>query len=221
LYQKRWGVLAISALFSLLVLVSPNENLAYAGGPDEETCECERPTIFTVLYNGPGIAGGIGGDEPVTIEIYKKEKDVGKPDKLLVPPIPGVIDGDMIVLDSADFGRDEVHSSTVYHVKQGEESIATISIHTSCSKPLFIGDMHSDGDVTLTVVSGVDDQGEQSIFFEDDLTCTLDFPIVCDEGFELVGNECVPIVCDEGFELVGNEVWIEIVAIDSSPCFTW
>ena len=40
----------------------------------EPDCECKKPTVFSVIYNGPGIEGmETVPDAEVTVEIYKKE----------------------------------------------------------------------------------------------------------------------------------------------------
>jgi len=54
--KKLWGVLAISALFSLLLLVSPNEQLAFADDDDDDDDEPRVPIIcregFELVGNG-------------------------------------------------------------------------------------------------------------------------------------------------------------------------
>jgi hypothetical protein len=56
---------------------------------------------------------------------------------------------------------------------QNGVQIAVVSIHTSCSQPLFIGNIYSDSTnlVKLTVESGTDTEGKQSIFLEHDPIC--------------------------------------------------
>ena len=136
----------------------------------DDDCECEKPTKFTVVYNGPGIEGGEGTNAEVTIEIYKKEGDIGKDSKKL-QTIVGVFDGEEVMIDSGVWGKKQIESNTLYRVLQNEVEIAVVSFHTSCSKPLFIGDKHSDGLVTLTVDSGFDHKGRQSIFLKNDPIC--------------------------------------------------
>jgi len=136
----------------------------------EPDCDCKKPTIFSVIYNGPGVENeDVGPDAEVTVEIYKKIGHIGEKDPLLT--IEGIFDGESIIIDSNVYGKKKIHSSTVYRVIQNDAEIAVISFHTSCSQPLFIGDMHSDGPVTVTVESGVDHKGRQSIFLQVDPIC--------------------------------------------------
>jgi len=124
-------------------------------------CECDRPTIFTVEYNNDQ------NSNPVTVEIYKKDRDVGKADKVLLT-IEDIGLGDNITINSLDFTnpKDRLESNTIYRIidQVTDEEIAVVAIHTSCSKPLFVGDIH-DGDngVSLTVVSGTDAGGNATV----------------------------------------------------------
>jgi len=126
----------------------------------EFTCDCNKPTVFSVQYNNPSFPA-----DEVRIEVYKNEKDFGKPDKLLAKFYP-VLDGDLITIDSRDFlnkPKDKVESNTAYRILHNGNQIASISIHTSCSQPLFIDQFFSSGDVILTVVSGFDKNGNSSL----------------------------------------------------------
>jgi len=136
----------------------------------EPDCDCKKPTVFSVIYNGPGQEDGVGENAEVTIEIYKKVRHIGEKDPLLT--IEGIVDGESIIIDSKVFGKKKINSNTVYHVIQNDVPIATISFHTSCSDDnLFIGTMHSDGPVKLTVESGFDHKERQSIFLPVDPIC--------------------------------------------------
>ena len=114
--------------------------------------ECEKPTIFTVRYDNPNQML----DDVVRIEVVKGDN--------LLAEFDGVMDGDEIEIDSRDFltgSKKNVESNTEYLIIiNGAETV--VIIHTSCSKDLFVGDVHtretSDGDpnVSLTVVSGMD-----------------------------------------------------------------
>ena len=142
-------------------------------------CECQKPTVFTVQYNSP-----IDGEVPgaVDIEVYHKKGDIGNSGKVLAS-FSGVIDGDPITIDSRIFTNDprsKVHSNTIYSITQNESPVEVIAIHTSCSQPLFIGDIHegpdNSNDVSLTVVSGFDFTGTPSIpeaicKMEEDVNC--------------------------------------------------
>ncbi|MGQ0791834.1 MAG: DUF7467 domain-containing protein [Nitrosopumilaceae archaeon] len=127
-----------------------------------EDCKCKKPSIFTVKYNGPA---------PVTIEIYKKTGDIGNKPPLLT--ILEIMNGNSVVVNSNMFGKETLEANTIYRVIQGTTQIAVVSIHTSCSQPLFIGNIYSDPGnlVTLTVESGTNSEGKQSIFLEHDPIC--------------------------------------------------
>jgi len=142
----------------------------------EPDCDCKKPTVFSVIYSGPGIEGvETGPDAEVTVEIYKKVDHIDEKDPLLT--IEGIFDGESIIIDSNVYGKKKIHSSTVYRVIQNDVEIAVISFHTSCSQPLFIGDMHSDGPVTVVVESGVDHKDRQSIFLPVDPICN-EVPVI-------------------------------------------
>jgi len=139
---------------------------------DGEDCECKKPTIFTVKYNGPGTPSGTGPNAPVTIEIYKKTDDIGKKPPLLT--IPDISNDSPVVVNSNTFGKEKLEANTIYRVMQNSIQIAVVSIHTSCSQPLFIGNVYSDSSntaVTLTVESGTDSEGKQAIFLKHDPIC--------------------------------------------------
>jgi len=124
--------------------------------PDNVSCDCTRPTKFTVQYFGPG---------PVTIEVYKSDKDFTKPEKLLAS-FTGVMDEDPITIDSTMYlngPQAEVHSNTVYRITDGVSFNDKVKIHTSCSKPLFVGDIHEGEIVQLIVVSGTTVNDIQSV----------------------------------------------------------
>ena len=110
--------------------------------PDPKCDECEKPDVFTVKYNGPNNAQVIvskNGKDPVSLGTYD--------------------DGDLIILDAInDLGQTRVNSETTYTIITGYGK-STVSIHTSCSQPLYVGQMFFDDKITnpeikLTVESG-------------------------------------------------------------------
>ena len=115
-------------------------------------CECKKPDVFTVLYNGPN---------GVNVEIYKSANDVGDTIKRLYT-FPDTFDsGELIVLDSnANLDQSTVNANTVYNfVNSAGQSVGVVSIHTSCSQPLFVSQMFfykqdMTGEIKLTVDSG-------------------------------------------------------------------
>jgi len=127
-----------------------------------DPCDCEKPDTFTVSYNGPGTE-----TNPAIIEIYKKSDYIGTKEPLDV--IKDVYnENNEVVVSASNFNKNKMPSNTVYRIGidnnannefDQDEEIAIISIHTSCSKPLFVGDIHianegTPDEVTLTVVSG-------------------------------------------------------------------
>jgi len=145
--------------------------------PEKLNCDCEKPTIFTVQYNNPSFPA-----DEVRIEVYKKEGDFGKPDKLLAKFYP-VLDGALITIDSRDFltgSKNTVESNTAYRVIRAGNEVASISIHTSCSQPLFIGDVHEGSnnvdDVAFTVISGTDVNFNPTI---PEATCRTEEDVKC------------------------------------------
>jgi hypothetical protein len=116
--------------------------------------ECEKPTIFTVRYDNPTHSGDV-----VRIEVYKKIDEFGESGKLLAE-FDGVTDGQEITIDSRVFINNAdgtVESNTAYRVIFENEDETGVSIHTSCSQDLFVGDVHlGDFGVSFTVVSGMD-----------------------------------------------------------------
>ena len=132
---------------------------------EDDTCDCDRPSNLLLLYT-PGVEAP--APEDVTVEIYKKEGDVGNLEKRLdVSPVAP--DG-KILLESEKLssGKDKLESNTVFRIMDGDEQIAVISIHTSCSKLLFItqeftANAGEDNSVTLTVLDGTDTTGKTTI----------------------------------------------------------
>ena len=128
----------------------------------ELTCECTKPTVFTVRYNASVEEIALG---PVDIKVYRSVNDIGNSGKLLASFSP-VFDGDPITIDSrlfTDKPKDKVHSSTVYSITRGGAPVAVFNIHTSCSQPLFVDQVFADGETSLTVVAGLDKQGQPSL----------------------------------------------------------
>ncbi len=128
-----------------LVIVPEVQNKCVKPPPPPDPCpECEKPDIFTVMYNGP--AG-------VEVTISKMGKD----------PVPfGTFnDGDLIVVDAKiDLGRDRVNPDTTYDFGGGASG--KITIHTSCSQfpptphigQEFFANKDTVNEIKLTVFSG-------------------------------------------------------------------
>jgi len=156
-------------------------------------CDCDRPTKFTVEYDGP---------EDVKIEVYKKN-DVGDTSKRLALFDP-VMDGDQITINSLTFPtpKSTVEADTVYRIT-GATVSEDIKIHTSCSKGLFIGDIHEGPDtangVSLIVVSGTDANNIPTVPLA---VCKMEDDVKC-KGIESMTVFYSPKILNEA-------VWIEV-----------
>jgi hypothetical protein len=110
---------------------------AYSSGPD----------TLKVKYTGP-----IGTDGFTTIEIYKKIDDFGN------TPLDVIIiteNEEEFMVVALNFAKDKLNSNTVFRILVDGIETAVYEIHTSCSKPLFIGQMVSgQNGVTLEVIDG-------------------------------------------------------------------
>src|SRR3990172_12809627 len=117
----------------------------------DSECDCEKPDKFTVQYNGP---------DGVTVEIYKNANDVGQLSKRLFTFLDTFNNEALIELDSnLNLDQNTVNANTVYNFLINGASIGSVSIHTSCSQPLFVDQMfffHQGqlDEIKLTVKSG-------------------------------------------------------------------
>ena len=107
--------------------------------PEPKCDECERPDKFTVKYNGPN---------QVTVEISNKGKN-----KITIGTFD---DEDEIVVDAIALGfkTNKVNPDTTYNFIKNGQSVGTISIHTSCSQTLYVGQEFFDDGIKLAVVAG-------------------------------------------------------------------
>jgi len=144
----------IFVLTAILITGSLNAvQYAYSSGPDK----------LTVKYFGP-----IATSPAETfIEIYKK---IDEFESLpLGPPILIENIGDEFMVISQNYGKDKLNSNTVFRIIErttgsDDFEIDVVEIHTSCSKPLFIGQTVLgvvNAIVTLEVVDGT--LGDDSI----------------------------------------------------------
>ena len=147
------------------LFIGPNQNFT----EDDDTiseCDCTKPTQFTVNYEGT---------EDVKVEIWKTDKDKVTLKEKLDGPLGSFSPGDNITIESTNWGKDKLESNTTYvfytvslDAEDNEifTQIGTVSIHTSCSKDLFIDQVWSSSDntaISLKVVSGLDQNKDQSI----------------------------------------------------------
>jgi hypothetical protein len=79
----------------------------------------------------------------VAVQVYYKGKDRKKIQ--IVPDDESVVVGDPVLLEA--FRRNKLHSSSKIEIRRGGEKLQSMEIHTSCSKPLNVGDVY--GSLTL------------------------------------------------------------------------
>ena len=163
--------LTISVVASILVIgaliVSPD---AYSTNDNDEPdeCSCEKPDTLKVKFNAPV-------DGLFKIEIYKKLDDRNDPKKLPLQTFDDVpkdhVDGSPLVISAILFGKDKLESNTAFVVFNAlEEVVAEMEIHTSCSKPLFVGKTDMDNGYLIEVLEGTKG-GVPSIPIDEPLTC--------------------------------------------------
>lgn len=142
-------------------------NLDLKCSPPEQNCSCEKPDKFTVTYNN--------GPSDVTVKILTKEKGTITLGKFS----PG--QDIMVDADALQFKNGKVEPNTTYQFfDKWSKSVGTITIHTSCSQTLYIGQMFfynqgNAGEIKLTVKDGTID-GKTSI---PDESCPVP-PPTCD-----------------------------------------
>jgi len=163
--------LTISVLASILVIgaliASPD---AYSTNDNDEPdeCSCEKPDTLKIKFNAPV-------DGLFKIEIYKKLDDRNDPKKLPLQTFDDVpkdhVDGSPLVISAILFGKDKLESNTAFVVLNAlEEVVAEMEIHTSCSKPLFVGKTDMDNGYLIEVLEGTKG-GVPSIPIDEPLTC--------------------------------------------------
>jgi len=156
------SILVIGALIASPDAYSTNDN----DEPDE--CSCEKPDTLKVKFNAPV-------DGLFKIEIYKKLDDRNDPKKLPLQTFDDVpkdhVDGSPLVISAILFGKDKLESNTAFVVFNAlEEVVAEMEIHTSCSKPLFVGKTDMDNGYLIEVLEGTKG-GVPSIPIDEPLTC--------------------------------------------------
>jgi hypothetical protein len=110
--------------------------------------------------------GAIGGVDPVNIAYTGKDQN-----KITVSPASGVKVGDLVRVTAS--GRKELHADTKLQVRD-TGVLQEVKIHTSCSKPLYLGDVFG----AFKVVEFTDRKGK-----------VVALPDSSDPG-ELFTNEC-------------------------------
>lgn len=141
--------------------------------PDE--CQCEKPDTLKFIFTAPTPLPV--GDVIFQAEIFKnldeknnEEKQLG--DEIILTPNDSLSPS---MVQAADWGKDKLESNTAFVIYKvvtlgdeiTKEIVAEMEIHTSCSKPLFIGKTVFDADdpnngYSLEVTDGLKD-GNRSI----------------------------------------------------------
>lgn len=129
----------ISVIASIIIIggmiASPNAYSDKNNNDVLDECKCEKPHTLKVLFTAPST-----GDYKV--EIFKTLDDKNNEEKLLDSFF--VTHDEIFMVLASNFGKDKLESNTAfvfYKVveDQDDELVALMEIHTSCSKPLFIG----------------------------------------------------------------------------------
>jgi hypothetical protein len=175
--------LTIAAITSILVVggfvLAPDAYSAKNHDDIPDECSCEKPDTLHVSFTAP--TAGVGDD--YRVEIFKKLDDRENDEKRLGMPIP-VSHGDLIIVKADNFGKDKLESNTAFVVYRlstevgiDDTLVSLMEIHTSCSKPLFIGMPVDDTATTnngysLVVEDGLlGDPAMTSIPIGEPLTC--------------------------------------------------
>ena len=179
---KLMTTLTISAIISIMIIggliVSPD---AYSTNDQNESdeCSCEKPDTLKVKFMAPVDSQG----DTFKIDIFKKFEDRDDSKKLPLMTIDNVMHGDGdLTISAIMFAKDKLESNTAFVVYKvstdpngSDELVALMEIHTSCSKPLFIGLTVNDSESTnngysLEVIDGLKET-ERSIPEFEPLTC--------------------------------------------------
>ena len=100
-----------------------NVNWAFEPHVHDPNANCSGVTRIVLGYNGTG---------PVDVEVFLKKK--------LLVTFSGVNTGDLLEVIATDDTDEELHPEIVLKV----DGVEGAKIHTSCSKPIAIGDVHGD-----------------------------------------------------------------------------
>lgn len=115
--------------------------------PDPQlSCTDGKPTALLFEYTGASCdattntqngkfkcKGTLNGEEPIRVVITKDAKKV-----IADPNIESVYVGDQVIIYRKN--GDKLASETKFDIRQGLKVLQSLTIHTSCSKPLNVGD---------------------------------------------------------------------------------
>ncbi len=132
----------------------------------DDSCDCKKPDTLKVHFTAPTIG-------EYRVEIFKKLDDRENENKRLGSPIT-VLHDEGFVVAASNFGKDKLKSNTAFVIYEelGTEPVALMEIHTSCSKPLFIGKSISDNGYSLEITDGL--KNNETSIPESDLMCEDD-----------------------------------------------
>ena len=140
--------------------------------PPEDPGKCEGVTLITVDYDG-----GV----PVTITTTDKKDNILTVD--FIESLPGSVTVTVDdLVDDKDKEKGKLPSNTNYLTDDGEDPV---QIHTSCSKPINIGDEH--GPYTIITLCEIFENGSEQCFGD---TTLISNSNVNDES----GDESLPEV---------------------------
>jgi len=185
---KLMTTLTISAIASIMIIggliVSPDaySDKKHDDAPDE--CKCEKPHTLKVLFTVPDTELPVPENVSFKAEIFKKLDDKNNEEKQLGPTISLTPNNPLepSMVQAFQWGKDKLESNTAFLIYKfvdlpdgttTKELVAEMEIHTSCSKPLFIGKTVTDNGYTLVVTDGLlgNDPAMTSIPIADSLTC--------------------------------------------------
>ncbi len=151
---KLMTTLTISAIASIMIIggliASPDaySDKKHDNVPDE--CKCEKPHTLKVLFTVPDTELPVPENVSFKAEIFKKLDDKNSEEKQLGPTISLTPNNPLehSMVQASQWGKDKLESNTAFVIYKfidlpdgttTKELVAEMEIHTSCSKPLFIG----------------------------------------------------------------------------------
>ncbi len=227
---KLMTTLTISAIVSILVIgaliASPD---AYSSKNNDvlDECKCEKPHTLKVLFTVPDTELPVPENVSFKAEIFKKLDDKNNEEKQLGEEIiltPNDPDSPSMV-QASQWGKDKLESNTAFVIYKfidlsddttTKELVAEMEIHTSCSKPLFIGQTVSNNGYSLEVNDGLagNDPAMTSIPIADSLTCE-------DKKSKSIGSITVKkaLTNDNGGTAVVGDFTITVTNVETNDPF--
>lgn len=120
--------------------------------PEGDGCSAGKPRILTMRYTGEGCdasqhnqgsdkvqCSGTPGPGSVMIKVTDKTDPDDSRAMVFFDGGPIAV-GDTFDIDASFAGADKLKSNTVVHIYQNGAVVQTVRFHTSCSRPLSVGD---------------------------------------------------------------------------------